>query len=188
MATMRRLALASLALLVACGAPKMYPGPGMSEQSFSAASYRCQRTVQYWIFDSGLYRSCMEAAGARGTPSADGGQPLTLDELRVHNRESLGKVSPGMTAAEVTEIMGPWYAERLVDLAPERITNPYRVERFRNTGGEQVEVLYYYTEIKRRDAAISDDELTPVIFVEGQMVAVGWRALESVPVIEIRQR
>ena len=50
-------------------------------------------------------------------------------------------------------------------------TNPYKTELLQ--GKDKVfEVLYYYTDVKRADGAITDDELTPLVFDDGKLL--GW--------------
>jgi len=44
------------------------------------------------------------------------------------------------------------------------ITNPYCSETLKGKDGYTYEVLFYYTDIKKQDGAITDDELTPLVF------------------------
>lgn len=53
------------------------------------------------------------------------------------------------------------------------INNPFRLETFEK-GGKNYEVIFYYTDEKKSDLMIQDDELTPIVFFEGKVVGYGW--------------
>lgn len=115
----------------------------------------------------------------------------TLPELRVRNRENLVKLSIGMTKEEVLRIMGTRTTKAyqgwdggFVDI----INNPYRSETLQGKD-KTFEVLYYYTDIKKADSAITDDELTPLVFEESKLVGWGWGFLQdNIQKYEIRWR
>ncbi len=46
-------------------------------------------------------------------------------------------------------------------------------------GGKSYEILYYYTDVKRWDDAITDDELTPVILENGKLMGWGQALLDG---------
>ena len=51
------------------------------------------------------------------------------------------------------------------------------------------EVIYYVTDVKNDDGAITDDELTPLVFDEGNLIGWGWSFLQNnVQKYEIRMR
>lgn len=85
------------------------------------------------------------------------------------NRKNLGDLVPGMSVAEVLGIMeeGRWG-----DYSGTDLTNPHRRESFPMDTGGQAEILYFYTETRRGDGLVREDELTPVYFESGQLV--GW--------------
>lgn len=120
----------------------------------------------------------------------------TLDELRAQNRVGLTRLAPGMSRNEVLEILGSTTASDDVFVGPTvidwkklTVTNPYRSESFEGAGGRRVEIIYYLTDIKRADNAISDDELTPVLLVDGAVVGWGWTAVnDGVQKYELRIR
>lgn len=68
------------------------------------------------------------------------------------------------------------------------ITNPYRNEILR--GKDKIlEVVYYVTDVKKDDGAITDDELTPLVFEDGKLTGWGWSFLDdAVKKYEIRIR
>lgn len=124
-----------------------------------------------------------------------GPKPITIDELRAHNREAITHLSLGMSREQLMLAMGTmravnevWTGPTVVDWTELSANNPQRTEVFSGAKGEQVEIVYYVTETKRDDGAITDDELTPVILVNGIVQAWGWTALREIPTIEIRRR
>jgi len=54
-----------------------------------------------------------------------------------------------------------------------QINNPYRSEMYKS-GGHVFEILFYYTDMKRADGAITDDELTPLVMMDGKLDGWGW--------------
>ncbi|HIL87631.1 MAG TPA: DUF3192 domain-containing protein [Deltaproteobacteria bacterium] len=81
--------------------------------------------------------------------------------IRERNRENLSRLSLDMNRKEVLRIM----------------RKPYRTERMRMPKGETVELLFYYTDLKAADNAITDDELTPVVLMDDKVVGWGWTLL-----------
>jgi len=108
------------------------------------------------------------------------------------NRINLLKLSIGMSKQDAIGTMGTdtvkgWSVKdgSLYDML---ITNPYRSEIL--SGKEKVlEVIYYVTDVKNEDAAITDDELTPLVFDNGILLGWGWSFLdENIQKYEIRVR
>ena len=99
----------------------------------------------------------------------------SVEGVRAKNREGLSRLSRGMAKAEVLSVMGT----KSVTAQRMRITNPWRVET-REAGGLLWEILFYYTDMKRADYAITDDELTPLILKDGKLDGWGWSYLDDV--------
>ena len=103
------------------------------------------------------------------------GCSTTLPQIRSVNRERLRKLSLGMTKQEVLRIMGT-EAIKAHNKGGEVIgviDNPYKRKILR--GEEKTfEVLYYYTRIRHSDGAITDDELTPIVFYKEKLIGAGW--------------
>ena len=108
-------------------------------------------------------------------------------DVRTDNALRLRQIRPGMTKHQVLEIMGT-ETRRVCRGAPkpclmtrtERVLSPYRIEASEASAEVLVEVLYYYTDVKVRDDEISDDELTPLVFVNEELLGWGWTFLRGV--------
>jgi hypothetical protein len=99
-----------------------------------------------------------------------------------------------MTKEDVQSIMGTQTCEdAFVNIIGQKHlfatgTNPYRIESHRIEGG-RFEVIYYWTDVKSADAAVSDDELTPIVLENGKVVGWGQDFLqEEVKRYELRLR
>ncbi len=68
------------------------------------------------------------------------------------------------------------------------VNNPYKTE-FYKSQGRNIETIYYYTEKKKADDCVTDDELTPLVFVDGKLDGWGWSYWQDlVKKYEIRLR
>ncbi len=109
----------------------------------------------------------------------------SMDAIRTSNRENLMELSIGMSKQEVLQIMGTKTIKTMV----QTINNPYRSEILTGKDGKTLEVLYYYTEIRRTDDIITDDSLTPLVFDNGKLIGWGWSFLtDNIQKYEIRMR
>jgi len=107
------------------------------------------------------------------------------EQFRLENRQALTKIGMGMTKEEVNSVMGTQTATDKIFVGlmngghiTKTVNNPYRTETLQ--GKDKVfEVYYYYTDVKNQDDAITDDELTPIIFDEGKVIGWGWSFLET---------
>lgn len=109
------------------------------------------------------------------------GPPMSelTEQARTQNREKLVRLSVGMSKAEVLQIMGTKtmvLETHTVTFGPEvkRINNPYRVEAIKGEDGETYELLFYYTDRKKADGVITDDELTPLVIKDDKLIGWGW--------------
>lgn len=89
-----------------------------------------------------------------------------------------------MSKQEVLNIMGTETTQAQGSV----ITHPYRTEMHRSS--EHVfEILFYYTDIQKKDGAITDNELTPLVVIDGKLDGWGWSHWENVKrVYEIEAR
>jgi hypothetical protein len=103
-----------------------------------------------------------------------------LEVLRKSNQQKIAGLQNGASRGEVEKaVMGSDAAGGAVfDALRGRfqhlaVKNPMRDERVRVADGAELEVLYYYTDLKQRDDRITDDELTPLVFRDGKLVGKG---------------
>lgn len=60
-----------------------------------------------------------------------------------------------------------------------QVTNPYATRFVRNINGESMEVMYYYTGMKKGDDLVTEEELMPIILIDNSVIGWGWEALEG---------
>ncbi len=110
---------------------------------------------------------------------ATGEKPIKMhiEEMRAINNSRLQKISLGMKKQEVKEIMGTktFYQRNPYTLVP----NPYRIESIRTEAGKNYEIIFYYTDLKKQDGALTDDEMTPLVFENGILIGWGWLFVED---------
>ena len=121
-----------------------------------------------------------------------GGCASSSAKVRGLNRTALNRLSVGMTKDQVLATMGTQTYKANIGggfAGGELITNPYRSETHLANDGETIEVLMYYTDVKNRDGAITDDELTPVVLKNSLLIGWGWSFWDqSIQKYEIRVR
>lgn len=100
----------------------------------------------------------------------------TTGQLRSQNRQHLQELEVGIERADVHKVMGRW-EKRTQNRT--YVTNPYRTEQLPTLGGGTASILWYYTSLKARDGAITDDELTPVVLRADTVVGWGWSMLKE---------
>lgn len=120
----------------------------------------------------------------------------SISQTTAVNRTNLLKLSLGISKDEAISIMGtkPMDAN-YTELSGKRkitrgitITNPYRSEVLQGKD-KTLEVIYYVTDDKNNDGAISDDELTPLVFDNGKLIGWGQGFLQdNIQKYEIRMR
>ena len=101
---------------------------------------------------------------------------LSMESIRTKNRENLNGLSMGMTKQEVLTKMGT-LTIRADDGS--KVSNPWRTEILKGNDKEYYEVLFYYTDTKKADGAITDDELTPLVLKENKLIGWGWSFLND---------
>lgn len=81
------------------------------------------------------------------------------------NRASLMKIDVGMTKKEVIEIFG--------ESNSSSFSNPFKREVKTLSNGQVQEALFFITSVIPDDKD-TDDEMTPVIFVDKKVIGWGW--------------
>ena len=77
-------------------------------------------------------------------------------KIRERNRNNLSRLTLDMSRQQVLTVM----------------KRPYRSETLSLSNGKRLELLYYHTDLKTPDGAVTDDELTPVVLIEDKVI--GW--------------
>jgi hypothetical protein len=114
-------------------------------------------------------------ASCASHPKANIDAFLSMDQVRNTNRDNLARLSVGMSKSQVLKVMGA----RTVETELMAIKNPYRVETLKASDGKTYEIVSYYTDIKKTDGTITDDELTPLVFEAGKLIGWGWSFLNQ---------
>jgi hypothetical protein len=104
------------------------------------------------------HRDLSAPAQKLGEPVTDGHKGWA--RLAEANENKLLNIYKGMDKYTVETIMASDH-------------NPYKREKITGTKGQAYEVLFYLTREPRKNKPITDRQLTPVIFKNGELVAMG---------------
>ncbi len=170
---MRHLLVCALvAILAGCATGREVPSPSprvttaplSTPEQTAAIAAEDQRLGPPLLSPFGTAREgTLDTAAAKDTPPAE--PSLSAAELAALNDERLLDVYLGMPRPVV---------ERLMDVRRgERPLNPFRREWLRDDNGRLYEVLYYLTREPFKDRAIGLRNLTPVIFRDDKVHAIG---------------
>ena len=96
--------------------------------------------------------------------------------FRDWNRINIAKVEPGMTRAQVTQIMGDG-----THRFERTVSNPEKQETIKDARA-QYEVLYYYTE--QIGQKKWEDGMTPVVLSGGKVVGTGWKEIAAIKAVK----
>jgi hypothetical protein len=99
------------------------------------------------------------------------------DKFRAVNRDRLNSLSLGMNKSQVLDVMGTVPYEYYGNIT----NNPYRVEAY-TIKQDVVNVIFYWTDVRERDGAITEDELTPIVLINDKVVGWGWTQWEQTAV------
>ena len=94
---------------------------------------------------------------------------FTPQQVRTMNKEKLNELEIGMYENVVLMIMGSKTIK--IESAPFTIENPFKTEIYSNDI-DVYKILYFYTDLVKRDGFITDEELTPIIFKNNKLI--GW--------------
>ncbi|MFM8234334.1 MAG: DUF3192 domain-containing protein [Holophagaceae bacterium] len=100
---------------------------------------------------------------------------MSLDKFAYQTRTNINsKLSYGMSKQQVISLMGA----EIYDAAAGGegvISKPFKTAMY--TKNEVViEIVYYYTEYKNSRNRVDDDELTPLVFINGKLDSWGWES------------
>ena len=94
---------------------------------------------------------------------------FTPQQVRTMNKEKLNELEIGMNENVVLMMMESKTFK--IESAPFTIENPFKTEIYSNDV-DVYKILYFYTDLVKRDGFITDEELTPVIFKNNKLM--GW--------------
>ena len=94
---------------------------------------------------------------------------FTPQQVRTMNKEKLNELEIGMNENVVLMIMGSKTIK--IESAPFSIENPFKIEIYSNDV-DVYKILYFYTDLVKRDGFITDEELTPIIIKNNKLI--GW--------------
>ena len=107
-------------------------------------------------------------------------------ELGSYNQANLLKVDIGVTKTKVLEVMGgvqkiQTYISTSFITKKESIiiNNPYNREFKTDSAGNTIEILWYYTNIKKADGDITKEQQTPIVLDKNAVVGLGWDFYEG---------
>ena len=107
-----------------------------------------------------------------------------LANLRNYNQSRLMNITIGMDRQQVLGIMGGVQTIRIFD--PDRplgykktagIPNPYSRDIKKDTSGNSIEILWYYT--NSDDKEITKKDLSPIVLENNSVVGIGWGFFED---------
>jgi hypothetical protein len=103
-----------------------------------------------------------------------------FEQIQSENRAKLFLLEVGQTRQQVLEEMGtePQTFNQGVFRSDGVVPNPYDSETHL-VGATEIEVLYYVTNVQNKDGVITNDELTPLVLVDGILVGWGWSYLDT---------
>ena len=103
-----------------------------------------------------------------------------FEQVQSENRAKLFRLETGQTRQQVLEEMGtePQQFNRGVFGSQGVVPNPYDTETHL-MGSTEIEILYYVTNVQNTDGVITNDELTPLVLVDGILVGWGWTYLQT---------
>ena len=97
---------------------------------------------------------------------------LSLNDFAEANDERLLNVYPGMSRQTVERIMDGHQSGRW--------TNPYKQQAVTGADGKSHEVLFYLTRAPRQGQRVTENLLTPVIFQNERVTAIGRYPLKKI--------
>jgi hypothetical protein len=109
-----------------------------------------------------------------------------LADLRNYNQANLMHIDIGMNKQQVLDAMGGVKTVPIFD--PDRplgskktpgISNPYSRDIKKDSIGNVIEILWYYTDQKDDDRSITKNELTPIVMENNSVVGLGWGFFED---------
>lgn len=107
-------------------------------------------------------------------------------ELGSYNQANLLKVDLGATKTKVLDAMGGVQKVQTYNTTSfvtkkegMIINNPYNREFLTDSSGNTIEILWYYTNIKKADGDVTREQQTPIVLEKNAVVGMGWSFYED---------
>lgn len=94
------------------------------------------------------------------------------------NESEMAQIRIGMTQDQAHKILGESITIGYSQEKKITINNPYKTENLKIKEDVLI-VEYYVTRINHPDGIVTDDELTPLVFSKGQLIAMGQEYLKT---------
>ena len=94
----------------------------------------------------------------------------SMESIRTENRHRMAGLYTGMSRHEALAVMG---TTTIRSSEGRLISNPYRTKLYR-VPRHEFELLLYYTDENTYHDAITDEELTPLVIMDGKLDGWGW--------------
>lgn len=105
---------------------------------------------------------------------------FTPEQIRSMNKKNLKELEVGMKENVVLMIMKSETIK--IESSPFVVENPFKIEVYSNDV-DVYKILYFYTDLVKKDGFITDEELTPVILKNNKLIGWGrdvWKKLVKV--------
>lgn len=160
---MKRFSPLLLAVLAGCATPQ---APSRPEAPVVPAQEPAQASVAPAVPTGEAMSPSAGATTPPPTPGAPAKELLTTRQAFADwNDSKLLDIYKGMTKEQVEQAMAPNQAGKW--------RNPYKRQVLRSNDGKVYEVLFYFTRTPSKDRPITESQMTPVIFTEGKVIAMG---------------
>src|SRR5689334_16702753 len=102
-------------------------------------------------------------------------------EVGSYNQANLLKIDIGASKTKVLESMGgvqkiQTYTSTSFVTKKESIiiNNPFNREFRTDSAGNTIEILWYYTNVKKADGDVTKEQQTPIVLEKNSVVGMGW--------------
>jgi len=107
-------------------------------------------------------------------------------EVGSYNQANLLKIDIGASKTKVLESMGgvqkiQTYTSTSFVTKKESIiiNNPFNREFRTDSAGNTIEILWYYTNVKKADGDVTKEQQTPIVLEKNSVVGMGWDFYED---------
>jgi len=106
-------------------------------------------------------------------------------DLSMVSLAPIDRIQPGISMEEAKNVIGEGMIigyqqnpDNPETFDPVKLDQPYRVETLKK-GQTEYTIFYYYTQLRRADGLIAEDELTPLVFADAKVIGKGQSFLQQ---------